>query len=153
MRNKRPFPLLSLLFPLVHVTRCIHVTLHVALHLLKRLPKKKRICGDGLGFSPEAAPTNRSSLTWYGLCIWKQLLLLRTSVVGTPTPTRNRSVSPRHHESDTTRRRTASLSTLENLTCPRGGTGTHHESPLSLDRTIRELRKWCLAFHSGGRVQ
>ena len=38
-RNKRPLPLVSLLFPLVHVARCIHVTLHVALHQLKRLKR------------------------------------------------------------------------------------------------------------------
>ena len=36
MRNRQPF-LCSVLFPVVHVTRCIHVTWHVALHLLKCL--------------------------------------------------------------------------------------------------------------------
>ena len=44
MRNRQPLPLLSVFFPCL--TCCIHITLHVALHPIKRLTKKNDVVGE-----------------------------------------------------------------------------------------------------------
>ena len=117
MRNKRPFPLLSLLFPLVHVTRCIHVTLHVALHFLKRLQKKKReyvgmvwaSLQERIGIDEQIVTYLAWPLHLEATAAFEDFRCRHTDT------TRNRTASPRHHESDTTRYRTASPSGIFNV--------------------------------------
>ena len=71
---------------------------------------------SGLLSRSESASTNRSSLTWHGLCLHLEATAAFEDFRCRHTDTtRNRSVSPRHHESDTTRYRTASPSGIFNV--------------------------------------
>ena len=92
------FFLLSLLVLFVHVTRCFHVTLHVALHVLNRLQKKKKkfkqeeleSVGEWSEVCSQIVPKNP--------CIWHELDDL--TFYGRSTSLRDQSQNGLRHMTD-----------------------------------------------------